>query len=63
MNGKYLVSVCGSHAPLKMHDTLESAKTEAERLSRLKDNRDSAIYVVQIQASLIPASSHKWEGE
>jgi hypothetical protein len=63
MNGKYLVSVCGSHAPLKMHDTLESAKDEAERLSRLKDNRYSAIYVVQIIDSLVPATSHKWEVE
>ena len=60
---RYMVSVCGSTAPSKIHDGLESAKQEAERLADQHNNRDRVIHVVEIVATLIPRTSHQWEGE
>ena len=58
---KYMVSVVGKQAPSRIHVDLESAKTEAERLSKQAQNRDCTIYVVEIKATLKPVKTHIWE--
>ena len=62
-NQKYMVSVCGSQAPSKIHNSLDEAKTEAERLASQHQNRDRTIHVVEIVATLSPRTSHVWEQE
>lgn len=61
MTKGYLVSVCGSNAPTVIHQDFESAKSEAERLSKIRQNMDRTIYVVELVAVLKPVSSHAWE--
>ena len=61
MSAQYMVSVCGSNAPSKVHDELCDAKGEALRLSMLAQNKDRTIHVVQICATLEPRSSHEWK--
>ena len=55
---KYMVSVVGKQTPSRIHVDLESAKTEAERLSKQTLNRDCTIYVVEIKATLKPIKTH-----
>ena len=61
MSKKYLVSVCGANAPIKIHPTLEEAKAEAHRLSCDTRNRDRTIYVLQLVAILKPQIEHVWD--
>jgi hypothetical protein len=61
MSGKYMVSVCGSSAPMKQHAELSEAKAEAERLAMQPQNTNRVIHVVQVVATLRPAGCHKWE--
>lgn len=63
MSDKYMVSVCGSNAPVHIHTDFESAKAEAERISRMSQNRDRTIHVVEIKATLKPTTTHVWEME
>lgn len=58
---RYMVSVCGSQAPSKIHTNWQDAKAEAERLASLSQNRDRVIHVVEIKATLAPTFSHAWE--
>lgn len=60
----YMVSVQGGSAPSALHETLESAKAEAEaeRLAEQPRNRHAIIHVVQIIDVLEPRNTHEWEG-
>lgn len=60
---KYMVSVTGSNAPSNIHTDWQQAKAkaEAERLSKLSQNRDRTIHVVQVMATLKPVTTHVWE--
>ena len=58
---KYMVSVCGSNAPSHIHTDLQAAIVEAERLSKLSQNRDRTIHIVEIKATLKPITTHIWE--
>lgn len=58
---KYMVSVTGSNAPSHIHTDWQTAKEEAERLSRLSQNRDRTIHIVEIKATLKPITTHIWE--
>lgn len=58
---KYLVSVTGSNAPSHIHTDWQTAKSEAERLSKMAQNRDRTIYIVEIKATLKPITTHIWE--
>lgn len=61
MTKRFMVSVCGSSAPSKIHESLDDAKAEAERLATQHNNRDRVIHVVEIVASLLPRTTHVWE--
>lgn len=61
MTTKYMVSVTGSNAPNHIHTNWQDAKAEAERLSKLKQNFDRVIHLVEIKATLKPVFSHEWE--
>ena len=58
---KYMVSVCGASAPSHIHRDLTEAMKEAERLSRIRQNFDRTIHVVEIKNSLVPRTTHEWE--
>lgn len=58
---KYMVSVTGSQAPTKVHDDMDAARLEAERLVTQPNNRDRTIHVVQIVATIKPQTTHVWE--
>ena len=57
---RYMVSVTGSSAPSHIHTDWQTAKEEAERLSRLSQNRDRTIHIVEIKATLKPVTTHVW---
>lgn len=59
----YLVSVCGSQAPTKEHYALSDARTEAERLAAMPQNKDRIIHVVEVVGSLVPRTTHEWNKE
>ena len=63
INQKYMVSVTGSNAPSHIHTNFTDAKAEAERLSKLKQNFDRTIHIVEIKAALKPVQSHEWVKE
>lgn len=60
---RYMVSVCGSNAPMHTHTNWQEARAEAERLSKLKQNFDRVIHIVEIKATLKPVQSHAWVQE
>lgn len=53
----YMVSVDGMCAPSKVHETIEDAKAEAERLAAQSKNRYAIIRLLELKASLVPTSS------
>lgn len=60
---KYMVSVTGNNAPSHIHTSWQDATAEAERLSKLRQNFDRVIHIVEIKATLKPVSSHVWVQE
>ena len=58
---KYMVSVTGSNAPSCIHVDWQTAKSEAERFSKMPQNRDRTIHIVEIKATLKPITTHIWE--
>ena len=56
-----MVRVCGANAPSHIHTDLTEAMNEAERLSRIRQNFDRTIHVVEIRSSLVPRTTHEWE--
>ena len=58
---KYMVSVTGSNAPSCIHADWQTAKSEAERLSKMPQNSERTIHVVEIKATLKPITTHIWE--
>jgi hypothetical protein len=63
MTIKYMVSVTGAQAPTKIHIEYGDAKFEAERLSKLTNNKDREIHIVKILATLKPVTTHNWVEE
>ena len=58
----YFVSVDGREAPTRMHDSLESAILEAERLATHQGNQGRKIRVMHLVATFTPRviQSHDW---
>jgi hypothetical protein len=57
----YMIYVDGQSPPSKEHETVEEARTEAERLSPKYGDRK--IFVLAVIDVLIPTRQHSWRSE
>jgi hypothetical protein len=61
MSNQYMVGVVGGGCPKVVHDSLASARKEAERLAAQPQNKQNHIYVFRVEDCLSPLSTHQWE--
>ena len=55
-----MVGVVGEGCPKVVHDSLASARKEAERLAARPQNKQQRIYVFRVEDYLAPLSTHQW---
>jgi hypothetical protein len=56
----YMVYVEGRNHPCVVHNTLKSAKDEAERLAAQPDNKMRMIYIAKIYMTGVPVTERQW---
>lgn len=56
----YMVYVEGRNHPCVIHNTIESALDEAERMGKQPENKTRIIYIATIYMTGVPVTERQW---